>query len=75
MKFELELHVRIEGTGILRFNQIHCNKDKLPVLTAQWIYQVWREHGCRSMKVEKVTANKEDIYSEVMKERRPPTIT
>jgi hypothetical protein len=75
VKYTLDLHVRIEGTGILRFNQFNCSREKLPGLTAQWVYQVWREHGCRDMKVEKVTANEEDIYEEVMAIRKPPTIT
>jgi hypothetical protein len=75
MKYNLDLHVRIEGTGIILFNQFRCNREKLPGLTAKWVYQEWREHGCRDMKVEKVTANEEDISEEVMKERMPPTIT
>lgn len=74
MIYTIELKVRIDGTGILRFNRLRCSKEKLPELTAKWVYQVWREHGCRDMKVEKVTANEEDIKDDVMKEKMPPTI-
>jgi hypothetical protein len=74
MVYNLDLYVRIEGTGILRFNQFRCRSEDLPGITAKWVCQVWREHGCRDMKVERVMANEEDIKKDVMKEKMPPTI-
>jgi hypothetical protein len=66
VNFKMELHIRIEDTGILRFNQFRCSRNKLPELASKWKYQVWREHGCREMIVEKIMANnEEDIKGEV----------
>jgi hypothetical protein len=66
MNYEMELHVWIEGTGILSFKQFRCRRDKLPGLVSKWKYQVWREHGCRDMLVEKILVNdEEDIKEEV----------
>ncbi|KAA0563682.1 hypothetical protein F0342_12825 [Bacillus sp. CH30_1T] len=66
MNFEMELHIRIEDTGILRFNRFRCSRNKLPELASKWKYQVWREHGCRDMLVEKIIVNdEEDIKEEV----------
>ncbi|NMH68629.1 hypothetical protein HF072_07520 [Bacillus sp. RO3] len=66
MKYDMKLHMRIEDTGILRFNQFNCRRDKLPELASKWKYQVWKEHGCRDMLVEKILVNdEEDIKDEV----------
>jgi hypothetical protein len=66
--FDLDLHIRIDGTGILRFNQFRCRRDKLPELVSKWKYTVWREHGCRNMEVERIMVNnEEDIKDEVKK--------
>jgi hypothetical protein len=66
LKFDIELHVRIEDVGILRFNQFRCRRDKLTKFVSDWKYQVWREHGCRDMVVEQILVNHdEDIKDEV----------
>ncbi|WP_341356630.1 hypothetical protein [Rossellomorea sp. y25] len=66
MNFDMKLHIKIEDTGILRFNRFSCRRDKLPELASKWKYQVWREHGCREMLVEKILVNEdEDIKDEV----------
>ncbi|MBW3113021.1 hypothetical protein KYJ26_14320 [Bacillus sp. MCCB 382] len=66
MKYDIQLHVRIEDTGILRFNRFDCSRKKLIELASKWKYQVWREHGCRDMLVEKIQVNgDEDIKNEV----------
>jgi hypothetical protein len=66
MIYTIELKALIEGTGILLFNQFRCKRDKLPELVSKWKYQVWREHGCRDILVEKILVNDEvDIKEEV----------
>lgn len=66
MIYSIELKAIIEGTGIVLFNQFRCKRDKLPKLVSKWKHQVWREHGCRKMLVEKILVNgEEDIKKEV----------
>jgi hypothetical protein len=68
VNYDMELHIRIEDTGILRFNRFSCSRNKLPELASKWKYQVWREHGCREMIVEKILANNEEDIKDEVKE-------
>ncbi|MCA1058131.1 hypothetical protein LCL96_04260 [Rossellomorea aquimaris] len=68
MNFDMKLHISIEDTGILRFNRFSCRRDKLPELASKWKYQVWREHGCREMLVEKILVNEDEDIKEEVKE-------
>jgi hypothetical protein len=64
--FNLELYIKIEGAGISTFNYFRCRREKLPELVSKWKYQIWREHGCRDMLVERILVNdEEDIKEEV----------
>lgn len=64
--FNLELYIKIEGAGVSTFNHFRCRRDKLPELVSKWKYQIWREHGCRDMLVERILVNEEeDIKEEV----------
>lgn len=66
--YDLKLHIRIEDTGILRFNKFRCTRGKLPELVSKWKYQVWREHGCREMFVEKILVNDDEDIKDDVKE-------
>jgi hypothetical protein len=60
MNYTVELRIRIDGIGVIQFNEFH-GKQKLIERIQKWIYEVRKQYGYREMVVEKVTVNNEDV--------------
>jgi hypothetical protein len=63
MIYVVELKVRVEGTGVIQFNEFR-GQHKLIERSQEWIYEVRKQYGYREMIVEKVTVNNEDVTGE-----------
>jgi hypothetical protein len=64
----VELRVRVEGTGVIQFNEFR-GKHKLIEHIQEWIYEVRKQYGYRDMAIEKVTLNNEDITEKILSRR------
>jgi hypothetical protein len=64
----VELRVRVEGTGVIQFNEFR-GKHKLIERIQEWIYEVRKQYGYRDMVIEKVTVNNEDITEKILSRR------
>jgi hypothetical protein len=64
----VELRVRVEGTGVIQFNEFR-GKHKLIERIKGWIYEVRKQYGYRDMVIEKVTVNNEDITEKILSRR------
>jgi hypothetical protein len=60
MKYSVELRTRVEGTGVIQFNEFN-GKHKLEERIQKWIYEVRKEYGYREMVVESVKVNDKEI--------------
>jgi hypothetical protein len=60
MKYSVELRTRVEGTGVIQFNEFK-GKHKLEERIQKWIYEVRKEYGYREMVVESVKVNDKEI--------------
>jgi hypothetical protein len=60
MKYSVELRTRVEGTGVIQFNEFN-GKHKLEERIHKWIYEVRKEYGYREMVVESVKVNDKEI--------------
>jgi hypothetical protein len=56
----VELRTRVEGTGVIQFNEFN-GKHKLEERIQKWIYEVRKEYGYREMVVESVKVNGKEI--------------
>jgi hypothetical protein len=68
MNYTVELRVRVEGTGVVQFNEFR-GKHKLIERIKEWIYEVRKQYGYRDMVIEKVTVNNEDITEKILSRR------
>jgi hypothetical protein len=64
MVYTVELRIRVEGIGVIQFNEFR-GKYKLTERIKGWIYEVRKEYGYREMTIEKVTVNNEDITQKI----------
>jgi Leu/Phe-tRNA-protein transferase len=64
MIYTVELRIRIEGIGVIQFNEFH-GKQKLIERIQKWIYEVRKQYGYRDMVVECVKVNNEDITQKI----------
>jgi hypothetical protein len=65
MKYSVELRTRVEGTGVIQFNEFN-GKYKLEEKIQKWIYEVRKEYGYREMLVESVKVNNEDVTDKII---------
>jgi hypothetical protein len=64
LTYTVELRVKVEGTGVIQFNEFR-GKHKLIERIKEWIYEVRKQYGYREMVIEKVTVNNEDITKKI----------
>jgi hypothetical protein len=64
MKYSVELRTRVEGTGVIQFNEFN-GKHKLEERIQKWIYEVRKEYGYREMVIESVKVNNEDMTDKI----------
>jgi hypothetical protein len=65
MKYSVELRTKVEGTGVIQFNEFK-GKHRLEERIQKWIYEVRKEYGYRDMVVESVKVNNEDITGKIL---------
>ena len=64
MNFNVEIKIRVDGIGIIQFNEFN-GKEKLVERIHKWIYEVHKQYGYREMVIEKILVNNEDKTNEI----------
>jgi hypothetical protein len=64
LTYTVELRVKVEGTGVIQFNEFR-GKHKLVERIKEWIYEVRKQYGYRDIIIEKVTVNNMDITQKI----------
>jgi hypothetical protein len=65
MIYTVELRVKVEGIGVIQFNEFR-GKHKLIERIKEWVYEARKQYGYREMVIEKVTVNNEDITGKIL---------
>lgn len=79
MKVNIEVHLNIEGTGMSSGGPFEVNKkefEKDADFTAsckayEFIYDIWRQCGCRDMVIDKVIYDGQNDITEITRQIRP----